>query len=251
MQQRATIWILGTFHTSPSSDIETITGLVPIKLHLQKLSGRSQLRAHSLPNNHILRSLLETNSSSNTISHQLSLDNLTPKQQLKIKGLVVDMDNRFNEVFSSFDPFNKEFAPGCHLIDVFSNHFFFHTSSRQRNKSLNAHIQALDNIALTFSSDPSITLMVSDTSIKNQVTTSISHIHVHNKYVIKTIHYVVNITTTEAELFTIRCGINQAISHQGIRKIVVITDSIHSTRKFFDYTSYPFQVHMALISYVL
>ena len=118
------------------------------------------------------------------------------------------MDNRFNKVFPSFDPFNKEFAPGYYFIDIFSNCFSFYTSSKQSNKKFNAHIQALDNIALTFSSDPSITLMVSDTSIKNQVTTSISHIHVHNKYVIKTIHYVVNVTTTEAELFTIRCGIN-------------------------------------------
>jgi len=62
---------------------------------------------------------------------------------------------------------------------------------------------------------------------------------------------VVNVITTEAELFAIRYGINQATSHQGIRKIVVITDFIHSTRNFFDYTSYSFQVHMALISYEL
>ena len=55
-------------------------GLILIKLHLQKLSGKLQLKAHSLPSNHILRSLLETNSLSNTISHRLSLNNLTFKQ---------------------------------------------------------------------------------------------------------------------------------------------------------------------------
>ena len=37
----------------------------------------------------------------------------------------------------------------------------------------------------------------------------------------------------------------------GIRKIVVITDFIHSTRKVFDYMSHSFQVHMVSISYEL
>ena len=164
-----------------------------------------QLRAHSLPSNHILKSLLETNSLSNITSHQLSLNNLTPKKWLKIKGPVVNMDNRFNKVFPSFDPFNKEFAPGYYLIDIFSNCFSFYTSSKQSNKKFNAHIQALDNIALTSSSDFSITLIVSNTSIKNQVVTFISHVHVHNKQIIKMIHHMVNVTTTEAKLFTIRC----------------------------------------------
>jgi len=43
MQRHAAIWILGAFKTSPSYSIEAIAGLIPIKLHLQKLGGRSQL----------------------------------------------------------------------------------------------------------------------------------------------------------------------------------------------------------------
>ncbi len=49
MQRRATIWILGAFKTSPLFSVEAIAGLIPINLYLQKLSGRSQLCAHSLP----------------------------------------------------------------------------------------------------------------------------------------------------------------------------------------------------------
>jgi len=91
------------------------------------------------------------------------------------------MDNRFNEVFPSFNLFNKKFALGHHLIDIFLNCFSFHTLSKQSDKNLRAYIQSLDNIALTFSLDLLIALVVSDASIKNQVATSISHIHVHNK----------------------------------------------------------------------
>jgi len=136
------------------------------------------------------------------------LNNLTSKQQLKIKGPVVDMDNRFNEVFPSFDLFNKEFALGHHLIDVFSNFFSFHTPNKQSDANLKVHIQSLNNIALNSSLEPSVALVVSDASIENHVVTSITHIHVHNKQVIKIIYQMVNITSTEAELFAIRCGIN-------------------------------------------
>jgi len=176
---------------------------------------------------------------------------LSPLSVVLTKGPIVNIDNRFNEVLPSFDLSNKEFTLDHHLINIFSNHFSFHTLSKQSNKNLRVHIWSLDNISFTFSLDSSITLVVSDASIKNQVATSISHVYVHNKQVIKMIHHAVNVTTTEAKLFVIRCGINKATNLQGIRKIVVITDSIYSTRKVFDYMSYPFQVHTASISYKL
>jgi len=53
-----------------------------------------------------------------------------------------------------------------------------------------------------------IVVVVLDISIKNQVATLIVHIHMHNNSIIKTIHYVINITSTEAELFAIRYDIN-------------------------------------------
>ena len=86
MQRRATIWILDAFQTLPSFGIEAIAGLIPVHLHLQKLSGRSQLRAYSLPHNYILRLLLELNPSVSNTSHLLSLDILTQNKDLWSKG---------------------------------------------------------------------------------------------------------------------------------------------------------------------
>ena len=54
MQQRAAIWILGMFYIFLSFGIEAIIDLIPINLHLHKLSGWAQLRAHTLSHNHIL-----------------------------------------------------------------------------------------------------------------------------------------------------------------------------------------------------
>jgi len=54
MQRRAAIWILGAFKTSPSEGIEAITGIIPIKFHLQKLTERSLIHPFKLPANYII-----------------------------------------------------------------------------------------------------------------------------------------------------------------------------------------------------
>ena len=59
--------------------------------------------------------------------HQLLLERLTPRQQLNIKGPIVDIDNKTNKVFPSFDLFSSEFSSRDRLIDVFPSCFSFHS----------------------------------------------------------------------------------------------------------------------------
>jgi len=118
------------------------------------------------------------------------------------------MDNRFNEIVPSFVLFSSEFFPGDRLIDKFPNHFSFHSSNRKNEESLKTH---LCNLTLQASADSQSAIVILDASIKNQVTTLIAHIHIHDNPVIKTVHHVINIITAEAKLFVIRCGINQAM----------------------------------------
>ena len=154
---------------------------------------------------------MEYNSKIPTHPYPLLLSSLTRCQCGLIKGHLVNMDNRFNEVFPSFDLLNPEFKPDNRIINCFSDHFSFHLFSKNNDPLFKNHSQQLDNLAIESSNTPSNTLMVIDTSIKNNVTSSIAHIHVHNRPVVKTLHYMVNITSTEAKFFAIRCGINQAI----------------------------------------
>jgi len=63
MQRRAAIWILGAFKISPVEGIKAITGLISIKLHLQKLVGKSQLHTLLLPYNHFIRTFMDSSSS--------------------------------------------------------------------------------------------------------------------------------------------------------------------------------------------
>ena len=247
LQRQAALQIVGVFRTALSFGIKAITSLILVYLHLQKLSRRSQFRAHTLPINHILRFLIENNPEILTHPHSLLLNSLTRHQCRFIKGHLVDMDNKFNEVFPSFDFLNPEFKLDNRIIDSFTNHFLFHLFSKSNDYLFKNHIQQLNNLAIESSNTLSNVLIVTDASVKNNVTLSIVHIYVHNRPVIKTLHHAVNITSTEAEFFIIRYGINQVAYLQDISKIIVVTDSIHAAKKIFNLFSNMLQKQAALI----
>jgi len=135
------------------------------------------------------------------------------------------MANKSHECFSSFSPLNSEFSPGSRIIDTFSDRFSFNVCDKRNDIKFRA--QKLDDLTIESSSSPSVALVALDASIKNNIVTSISHIHMVDKPLTRTIHQAVNVTSTKAELFAIRCGINQATRFDNISRIIVITDSIH------------------------
>ena len=177
----------------------------------------------------------------------LSLGSLSKWKCELIKGLVVNMDNYFNEVFSSFDSLNSEFVPRYRVIDTFSNCFSFYLFSKCKEDNFKSQIHQLDCLAIKSSNNPSHALIITDASIKNNITTFISHVYIHNKPLTKTLHHTVNIMSIEAKLFAIICGINQATNSIGISKIIIVTDSIHAVRKIFDPSSHPLQGYVTII----
>ena len=100
--------------------------------------------------------------------------------------------------------------------------------NRRNEENIKAYIHKLDEITFQALLDPKTAIVVLDASIKNQVTTSIAHIHIHDSPVIKTIHHAINVTSTEPKLFAIRCGINQATQLSNINQIIIILQLINS-----------------------
>ena len=247
MQYRAALWILEAFCTSPLLDIETIADLILIHLHFQKLGGRLQLQTHLLPSNYIIKLLLESRHFSNHNHHQLLMEKLISKQRLKIKGPIVDVNNRLNRIFNSFDSFNNKISPRNRLIDPFSSCFSFYFSNRKCTKTRKTHLHKLDEIVFNTLANPKTAIVILDASIKNKVSMSITHIYVHNFPVVKTIYHTINITFTEAELFAIKCGLNQAIQLTNIEYIFVITNSIHAAKKIFNLFIYSYQIQTLAI----
>ena len=198
MQRRVAIWILGAFKTSSSYSIKAIARLVPIKLYLQKLGRRSQLQAHKLPPNHLVHSLMDSQYNTSSTHNFIPLDFLTNQQCSLIKDHLVDMANRFNECFPSFIPLHSEFSPGLRIIDNFSDHISFNVCDKEKDNKSYTH--QLDDIVLESSSFSSTAIIVSNISIKNNVATSVLYMYINNKPLIKTIHYMVHVTSTETEL---------------------------------------------------
>ena len=90
-------------------------------------------------------------------------------------------------------------------------------------------------------------LVVTDASIKNNIATSILHVHIVNQPLTKTVHHAAFVTSMEAELFTIRCSINQACSKDNVSKIIVVMNSIYAAKIIFDSKPHPYQSHTAVI----
>ena len=171
--------------------------------------------------------------------HSVSLKFLTSHQRSNIKRHLVDSNDKAYGIFPFFSPFHLELSLDSRIIDNFSDQFSFNLSIRNKNKKICC--QQLDNIVLEASSSSSTAIIVLDASIKNDIATSILHMHIANQPLIKILYHTVFITTTEVELFIIRCGINQVCSKENVSKIVIVTDSIYITKKIFNIMSHPYQ----------
>ena len=247
MQRRAAIWILGAFKTSPSMGIEAITGIIPIKFHLQKITRRSEIRPFKLLSSHILRSLMDDSPPLPTTSNPHCVGLLTNHQRNLAKSYLIDSYNKSHGIFPSFSPLNPEFSPGLCIMDKFSNRFSFNLVNKKEKEKYKICAQELDDMVLRNFSLPQTALVITDASIKNDIATLVSHVHIANCPLIKTVHHTSYVTSTEAELFAIRCGINQVYSNDIVSKIIVVTDSIHTAKKIFNSEFHLFQLHSAVI----
>ena len=160
------------------------------------------------------------------------------------KGHIIDSKIKSYGIFPSFAPLYQKFTPGHRISDKFSDCFSFNLVDKKEKD--NIRTQELDNLVFQ-NSLPSSALIVTNASIKDNIATSVTHIHQANSPLIKTVHHTVFITSSEAELFAMRCGINQACNKDNISKIVIITNSIHSMKCIFDSLSCPLQSHSAAI----
>ena len=122
---------------------------------------------------------------------------------------------------------------------------------KSSKNSFKSHSLLLSDLTISSSLNFLYTLVVTNTSVKNNVAISIAHVYICNKDIIKTIHHIVNILSSEAKLLTIRYSINQAINIPSISKIIIITDFLHIVRKIFNLSLHPYQKHTTAISYKL
>ena len=217
-------------------------GLIPIKLHLHKLASRSQLRSATLPKNHIIKTLIEDVP---TKPSSYSINILTDLQKNSVKGHLINLYNKLHGIFPSFSPLDSELNPSSRIINIFQDQFTFNLANKVKTDSECS--QQLNDMTISSSISPYMAIIVTNASIKNNIATLVSHIHIWDKPLIKMVHHAVYIISTEAEFFSIRCGLNHACNKEDISKIIVITDSIHMAKKIFDTKLYLYQIHTTAV----
>jgi len=165
---------------------------------------------------------------------------LTFKQNLKIKSPIIDINHCLNQILPTFDNLNKELSPSLRLVDTFPNHFSFNIVKCKDAKARTAHLNKLENVYRASKDDPNTLFIISDASLKNNITTSVTYIRWGQALITKAIYHAMNISTTEAELFAIRQRISQAAYTNSITNIAVITDAIPAAKRIFDTSCHPF-----------
>jgi len=160
------------------------------------------------------------------------------KQCLKVKSSIVDTNDCLNEGHHLFSRLHKELSLKFCLVDNFPNCFSFQTVNCNDTKAMKSHLQSLNNILEESFLNPNIILVTAGARIKNNITMSIFHILSSWSILKKTIYHAVNVTFMEANMFLIRCSINQAVYFLNIEKIIVITDIIYAARCIFDLSTY-------------
>jgi len=116
--------------------------------------------------------------------------------------------NHLNQVLLAFNCLNREPSPGFCLIDNFPDHFAFHIIDCKDAEVRTACHNKLKNIFKNSFQSNNTILIIFDASIKNNITTLVLHIRREHEIIKKTIHHVMNIMFTEAELFPIRYDIS-------------------------------------------
>ena len=174
-----------------------------------------------------------------------SLRCFTEWQKTKIKGHLIDANNKSYGVVSLLSCLHSELSPGLRIIDTFSNQFSFNLSNKWKNDKNCLH--QLDSIVIESSSMTSTAIIVIDASIKNNIATAVLHMHIPNRPLSKTRHHLTFVMSIKAELFAIRYDINQVSLIDNISKIIVITGSIHAARKIFNISPHPYQIHTTAI----
>ena len=108
-----------------------------------------------------------------------------------------------------------------------TSHILFYKADCYFNESKTFHCNKLNKLVFKALSEPNTVVIVLNTSIRNNVTTSITHVYSFDNPLKKILHYAINIISIEVELFAIRCEINQVIQIPSSSHIIVIIDVLY------------------------
>ncbi|KXN81828.1 hypothetical protein AN958_03659 [Leucoagaricus sp. SymC.cos] len=248
MQRNAALWITGTFHTSPSGGVESLAGLIPIYLHLKKLTKQVALQYITLSKSHLIHTLLSTHNAKGALPHPRSLDLLSEHNRATIQGPLVDADDSLMNVKEKFFPLHNANYPGSRLLDNFSDRFSFFDFNRSNLEELGNHSWKLDARTFSTHSSPDTAIIVTDGSVPNnsQLQASACYQIWHNGTLLNSVTIPCGrCTSSEAELAAQHFGLYKALASfpDDVTNFVVLTDHLPSSHRLLDPSIHEGQYH--------
>ena len=164
---------------------------------------------------------------------------------MKIKSSIVDTSNCLNSIFLAFSSLNQKLSFSFCLIDIFSSCFYFNSANCKDTDAKFTHQNKLKNIYKSLSNNQDTVLIITNISIKNNIT-----ILVWREYeiIVKTIYYTMNILSIEAKHFAIRYSISQVFQIYNISYIVIIINTIYTAKYIFNMSIYSYQLWSITVS---
>jgi len=132
-----------------------------------------------------------------------------------------------NKVFSSFNKLYKEISLEFHLVNMFPNCFSFYIVNCKDANTKTTYYSKLNKIYEKSLLNSNIVLIIFNVSVKNKVTTSISHVQKGQNIIAKITHYAMNVTFT------------------------IIIDAIPAIRHIFNLSIHLFQLYFITMSHNL
>jgi len=247
MQRKAGLWITGAFSTSPTGGIESLAGLIPVHLHLQKMAGRANFRAATLSDTHPLRSILSQVHHKGAQPHPCAISQMSEAFKRKVKGTVMEIDRHLPELTESFKPVASEARPGTRLMDRFPDQVIFNDcGSLLEQDALEAREHDLSTILRNVRlSDDTVYCSVDASRPDNMQHQAVSAaiLYWELEELNRVRHVAGRVTAPDAELFAIRSAITLATQQDNCEKICIFTDSIASARRAVDPSLHSGQGH--------
>jgi len=113
-----------------------------------------------------------------------------------------------NQVLLAFNSLNRELSLEFCLVDTFPDYFSFYIVNHWSVEVKIAYKNKLKNIYIDSFNSYDTMLIITDASVKNNIATTVLYIWREYRIIMKTVHYIINITFTEAKIFATRYGIS-------------------------------------------
>jgi hypothetical protein len=246
MQRKAALWIVGAFRTSPTGGVEALAGLIPIRLHLEKLSKRAVLRTATLSGTHPLRSLLDDEFRVAAQPHFGASRFLPEGRRRGVRDTITETGAFLSGLTEEFEPCAAEASPGSRLLDRFPDRVKWLPFAGGSDAVLELHRTALDDLYWEADSQDFTVQCGTDCSVP----TSTKH-QAAAAYCLRRAGHSAHrarwvagrVLPADAELFAIRGGILRAVSEPGCTRVVVFTDCMAAAKAAVDPSVHSGQAH--------